>query len=372
MKPDTQRVKARRHARGSAVALVAAAALAVLPAAGDATVTNVGSDLTKPANVVEAHGADALWWNSLIDGRPGAMPTDGQVTSVRVKGVVLDSPDLRRNPQRPDPMFHVQVLHPIGGGRVRVMLSSAPFRLPIVNVARDGTVQGNAQVINKYAPINLCVHRGDYVDFNEIGGHEWSWNFPGASPGLDGMHFQIFSAAPSSATPFYTKNAGTNNNSEWAPQDVRQGQELLMQSQLSTGAHATDFCPGGYMQHVFTGLQMSRGSATVSASSNTVKVRGSCSHKTYGGCKGVIVMKATIGGREVSLGGTAFTVRPAFSSTFNVKLSKQSIDMIKQAKSVTARVSADGHDDPLHDRRAKPGVPVQRKTTGTIFTLRAG
>ena len=186
------------------------------------------------------------------------------------------------------------------------------------------------------------------------------------------MHFQIFSATPNSATPFYTKNAGTNNNSEWAPQDVRQGQELLMQAQLSTGAHATDFCPGGYMQHVFTGLKLSRQTVTVSASNSTVKVRGSCSFKTYGGCKGVAVMKATIGGSLVSLGGAPFTVRPGYSSTFNVQLSKQSIAMIKQAKTVTARVTADGHDDPLHDRRAKPGVPVQRKATGTIFTLRAG
>jgi hypothetical protein len=256
-------------------------------------------------------------------------------------------------------MFHVQVLHPIGGGRVRVMLSSGAFRVPTFTVARDGSVQGNTQAINTYKPINLCVRKGDFVDFNEIGGHEWSWG------ALDGMHFQIFSQTPGSSTSFYTKNAGTNNNSEWAPQSLNQGQELLMQAQLATGAHATDFCPGGFMQHVFTGLGLRR--ETVSLSGSTVKVHGSCSHKTYGGCKGVLVLKTPAG---VALGGGPFTVRPAYSSTVTVRLSSQAVAMIKKAKSVTARVTADGHDDPAHDRRAKPGVPVQRKTTTTTVTIR--
>jgi hypothetical protein len=361
MKPEKTRVTARRRAR-SLVALLAVAIPASVPALGHADVMNVGSNLAKPANMVEAHGADALWWNNSIDGLPGAMPVDGQVISVRVKGGILDSPSLRRNPQRPDPMFHVQVLHPIGGGRVRVMLSSGAFRVPTYTVARDGSVDGNTQAINTYKPINLCVRKGDYVDFNEIGGNEWSWG------ALDGMHFQIFSQAPNSSTSFYTKNAGTNNNSEWAPQSLHQGQELLMQAQLATGAHATDFCPGGFMQHVFTGLAMRRETASMN-SSGGIKVHGACSRKIYGACKGVLVLKTPAG---VALGGGPFSVRSGFNSSVTVKLSQQAIAMVKKAKSVVARVTADGHDDPAHDSRAKRGLPVQRKTTTTTVTIRAG
>jgi hypothetical protein len=371
MKPDKQRVKARRRRYRAVVAgLVVAAAAAALPVTGQATILPLGSNLSKPANMVEAHGADALWWNQTINGAPGALPTDGEVIAVRIKGGILDAPSLRRNPQRPDPMFHVQVLHPIGGGRVRVMLTSGAFRVPTITVARDGTPQGNTQAINTYKPINLCARKGDYVDFNEIGGHEWSWNFPGANPGLDGMHFQIFSRTPNSSTSFYTANAGTNNNSEWAPRSLQQGQELLMQTMLGVGADSTDFCYGGYRQHVFTGLGLKR--ETVSVSSGKVKLHGNCSQKTYGACRGVLLIKATIGGKEVTLGGTPFSVRSAFSQTIPVQLSAQGADMVRRAKTVVARVSADGHDDPAHDRRAKAGVPVQRKTTATTVTIRAG
>jgi hypothetical protein len=361
MKPDQQPMKHHCRIRLAVVAAIAAAALA-LPAAGQAAVTAVGSSLAKPADLVEAHGADALFFNTSIDGLPGAMPTDGQITLVRVKGSVLDSPSLRRNPQAPKPMFHFQVLHPVGGGVMRVMLSSAPFFLPIVTVARDGSLQGNPQAVNSYSPVNLCVHKGDFVDFNDIGGSEWSWG------GLDGMHVQAFSRTPGSTTGFYTKSNGTNINSQWTPQAFNQGEELLMQAKLSTGADATDFCPGGFMQHVFTGLQVRR--ETLSVTSGGVKLHGSCSWKIYGSCKGLALLKATVNGASVSLGGAPFVVKRGSSGSFTVKLSSQGAAIVKKAGTLTAHVTADGHDDPVHDSRAHPGVPVQHKVTGTTLTIR--
>jgi hypothetical protein len=351
MKLDSQRVPNRTRIRAFAAAALAAAALAAVPAAGDAAVITVGSNLTKPADVFEAHGADALWWNNTIDGRPGAMPANGQITFVRVKGSVLDSPSQRRNPDPPDPLFHFQVLHPIGGGAVRVMLSSAPFRLPIVTVLRDGSLRGDTQAISGYTPVNLCVHKGDFVDFNEIGGHEWSW--PTGGP-YDGLHFQVFSRTPSSSTYFYTKSGGTNINSQWVPQALEQGQELLLQAKLATGPNATDFCPGGYMQHVFQGLKLSG----ASLSGNIVKVRTSCDWKNYGACKGLLTLKSRAG---AALGGQAFSVGHGSSSTVSVTLSAANAAIVRRAGLAIA--TADGHDDPRHDSRAKPDVPVQKKTT---------
>src|SRR2546430_2494569 len=120
-----------RRARRAAVAILSIlAALLGVAGGAQAGVSTLGSDLTKDANVVEAHGGDALFWNASIDGNPNAavMPADGQVTVVKVKGTVLQDPS---GSVEPDPLFHFQVLHPIGGDRWRVTLSSGGFRVPV-------------------------------------------------------------------------------------------------------------------------------------------------------------------------------------------------------------------------------------------------
>jgi hypothetical protein len=352
-----------RRARAAAIALAAGALLA-LPSAGHGAVMTLGSDLKKEANIVEAHGADAAFWNTRIDGRPGAMPADGQVTFIRVKGVVIDDPrDRRYSDTKPlDPQFHFQVLHPISSGRqMRVMLSSAPFRLP---VTIDGNPDANTQQISGYKPVNLCVEKGDYVDFNDIGGHEWSW--PRRST-IDGMHVQVFSRTPDSTVGFYTKNNGTNINSEWTPMAFNQGEELLMQTRLATGPDATDICKGGYAQHIFKGLNIKARSASLSARKRTVKVAVQCPVSTYGSCKGVLVLKAPINGAMTTLGGVPFNVRYSYGTSLMVKLSETMTSRLLKIGGVKATVAADAHDDPRSDGRADPAVPVQKKTTrGTI------
>jgi hypothetical protein len=371
MKLDKTRVKPGRRARVLAGAVLAAAALAALPAAGHAAVLTLGSDLSAPATKVEAHGADSAFWNVFVNGAAGAMPAAGQVTFVRVKGSVLDFPAGHDHKDAPplDPQFHFQVLHPVGGGQLRVSLSSAPFRLPIVTVFRteDNVVKGNPQDINGFKPVNLCVEKGDYIDFNDIGGSEWSWG------GLDGMHVQVFSDSANSTVNFYSKNQGTNIGSTWPP-DPRfngAGEELLMQTKLATGSDASDICPGGYQQHIFKGLGLRRESVSLSTKKGIVKLHADCPSPTYGGCKGVLVMNANIKGRQVSLGGVPFVVRPAFSTSLELKLSKKNIKLIKKAKKVTAAVTANAHDDPKNDRRANRGIPVQSKTTAGTVTIRS-
>lgn len=351
--------------RTRALASIVLLALAMAAGTAHAAVFSVGSRLTKPANLVEAHGADALFFDTSADGLSGAMPADGQVTLVRVKGSVVDNPSRRTNPHPPNPTFHFQVLRPLAGFQMRVALSSAPFKLPIVTVTRTGALLGNPQAINSYAPVNMCVHKGDFLDFNDIGGSEWSWG------GLDGMHVRVFSGAPSSVTGFFSKAGGTNIGSQWVPQAFKRGEELLMQARLGTGPNATDFCPGGYRQHVFTGLQLGGGTVTLT-SAGTVKLGVGCPGQTYGACLGLIVMKATIGGQPVTLGGAPFAVKPGFGASSEIQLSAQNAALVRRLGRVTATVTATGHDAPTEDSRAQPGIPVQRKTTTATVTVVPG
>src|SRR5438094_955667 len=51
-------------------AAIAAAVTLALPAAASAEVIDFGSDLTAPANVAEAHGADTAFWGLSVEGVP--------------------------------------------------------------------------------------------------------------------------------------------------------------------------------------------------------------------------------------------------------------------------------------------------------------
>ena len=308
MKHDHPRGKGRGRTRLGVALLASAATLAlVVPAAGQAGVMTLGSDLKKEANLIDAHGADSVWWNAFIDGKPQGVPVGGQVTFVRVKGSVLDDPD---KPRRPDPQFHFNVIRPIGGGRVRVMLSTAPWRMPITYPAsRSGApARGDMQQIHGYKPINLCVSKGDYVAFNDFGGFEWRWGQ------YSGMAMQVFSRTPDTVSPFYTKNGGITNGAEFKPQETKQ-QEVLMQYRLATGPDATDLCPGGYKQHVYRGLSIPRESITVSARKRIVKMHAKCNFKTYGACKGVLTLTATLGGKPTTIGGATANVKPGWKSS---------------------------------------------------------
>src|SRR5438128_7506886 len=94
-------------------------AMLVAAPAASAAVTTLGSDLKAPADVVEAHGADSAFWNvALLSGGHTAAPVGGQVTSVRIKGIVLNDPTGRTKPRT---MIHFQTLQPQGDGTMKVL-----------------------------------------------------------------------------------------------------------------------------------------------------------------------------------------------------------------------------------------------------------
>jgi hypothetical protein len=333
--------------------LLTTAMLVAAPTASAATRT-LGSDLKAPANVVEAHGADSAFWNvALQSGGQAAAPVGGQVISVRVKGIVLNDPSGRIKPRT---MIHFQTIQPQGDGTMKVLLSSAPFYVPL---------GGNPQTISTYNPVNMCLHKGDFLDFNDIGGNEWHWG------PYSGMPFQTFSAVRGSALSFYTKNRGTNIGSAWAPMWTRQGEELLMQMKFASGPDATDICPGGYKQHVFKGLDM----RDKQAGSGSITVRTTCPSPTYGSCKGVIRAVTVRNGQQVTLGNASFSVPHSASHTIDIP-----VNGIKSG-SAQVRLIADSHDDPAHDSRTyywrvfartrDDVTPVQHRTTSESMTVSA-
>jgi hypothetical protein len=347
--------------------VVCAALLALLVAAPSASARyyRLGSDLKATPTIVEHHGADSAFWNvKLGSGGLTAAPTGGQVTEVRVKGIVIPDPTGRRNPV---PMIHFQTLHPHGDGTMEVELSSAPFYTPI---------GGDRETISTYRPVNMCLHEGDYLDFNDIGGNEWWWG------NYDGMPFLTFARVPGSATSFYSKNNGTNIGSRWAPARTTDGEELLMQMKFATGPNATDICPGGYMQHIFHGTNLRGGQvATLRSRSRTAKVRYRCPSNTYGGCLGTLRAEASFGGTRVLLGSATLHAGPSYSGSVEIPLTKKLFNRVRHAGQVPVYLTAVSRDDPRHDKRVfhyralpverEDMPPVQRKTTHAKITLKS-
>jgi hypothetical protein len=346
-----------------AVCIALLGLLATAPAAS-ARYYTLGSDLKETPNVVEHHGADSAFWNvKLGSGGMTTAPVGGQVTEVRVKGIVIPDPTGRKNPI---PMIHFQTLHPHGDGTFEVELSSAPFYTPI---------GGDPNTISTYRPVNMCLHTGDVLDFNDIGGNEWWWG------NYDGMPFLTFARVRGSSTQFYSKNNGTNIGSRWQPAQQMEGEELLMQMKFAAGPDATDICPGGYKQHIFGGTNLRGGQvATLRTSTRTAKIRYRCPSNTYGGCLGTLRADALLGGVRVPLGGATFRAGPSYSGSVEIPLTKKLFSRLKRAGAVPVFLTADSHDDPRHDKRvyrfrALPlephdQIPVQRKTTRARITLK--
>jgi hypothetical protein len=332
--------------------LLTALVAALAPAAtAHAAVTTFGSDLSAPANRANAHGADTAFWNAaLAGGQVVTAPADGQITSIKVKGGVLTSTKDNRVAR----LIHFQVLHPRGGTRNRVELTSGNFYLPRSN---------DQQVVTTYREprlVNLCVHRGDIVALNTIGGFEFRPN-----DGVAGSELQVFSDVPGSLVRWYEKDNGTNNGTTLPGFTESPGQELLMQTVVSSGPHATDICPGGYRQHVFRGLDVKAApQPALKVRQRRARLKGQCHGENYGGCFGKLRLDAVIGGETVRLGSARFSIRSGYRKTIEVAISQANVAAIQRAKGVTATVTSDARDNPRIDRRVRwSSVPVQKRTT---------
>ena len=199
-------------------------ALALLvPAASIAALYNFGSNLGEKATVAYPHGADTAFWSTALgSGAQAKAPKKGQIYAIRVRGCA----ERGTGGQLPLTQVHFQVLVP-SGGAVKIAVTSGPENMPICG----GNVNGST--ISTFHPLNLCVHAGNYVAFNDEGG--FAPGFP------SGVNYEILAPDPGASTASFT-GANMTNNGSVLTASPHAGVELLMQLVLATGKNAVGVC----------------------------------------------------------------------------------------------------------------------------------
>jgi hypothetical protein len=210
------------HVKWSSLFIAMLALGALCAPVAHADIVTLGSTLAAPATVTQSNQADSAFWPASINGADPAVPADGQVLSVRVKGMAIQP----SGAPKPLNEIHFQTLD----GNT-VYLSSAPFDLPYT---------GDPNQISEYKPENLCVHKGGIVAFNDEGG----WDGTGTGPYRTGVPFRVFADAPASLTNQFSKDNGTKNGMLLAPPNLLRGTELLLQYTLATGDDRSYECGG--------------------------------------------------------------------------------------------------------------------------------
>jgi PASTA domain-containing protein len=361
------------NARTLITAALAAAALGALPASATAESVTFGSDLAPPATIVETHGPDTAFWNPPGSSGQLVAPQGGEVTLIKLKGGMLkNSNPAVQHYERIASLFHYQVIRPQPDGSMKVVLSSGHMYLPVTSDPNVVTSYGTEANPNGSEPLlNICMQKGDILDFNTVGGHEYR-RIP-YDVNYQGAEIHVFGAHQGAQVRWYEKGDGTNIGQTFPFNEIQTSREreLLVQPTMDTGPDATDLCPGGYEQHVFRGLEIQPKSqdGILRTRTREVKVRVFCHGENYGGCHGNLTLKADLDGQRVELGTASFHVPGSYTVNVTLSLLPEHVRAIQRAKSVVASIEADAHDDPENDPRVKWGdaIPVQHKTkTGEI------
>lgn len=260
--PQTSTRRRATPRRGlCAAALAATAAVLALPVGARAAVTTFGSPLNVAATKDTAQnlnypgtnaitdgtgavihndhdGADTALWNvTMPHGARATAPAGGQITAVRLEGCAEPA----AGGPAPLTQIHFQSLTPTPGGGVHVDVTSQPLTIPTC-----GADKATPRTVTTYRPINMCVNRGDIVDFNDEGGFD-----PAYYP--SGVRYRVIGSVAAASMDSFIANNGTNNGAALSPSDVaatsgfarNPHEELLLQSTLATGVDATPLCPGG-------------------------------------------------------------------------------------------------------------------------------
>jgi hypothetical protein len=206
-------MRIRKLCVGTLVAVVSS----VLPVTAQAGVRWVGPSLIgQRATLAESAPVDDVFALT----RP-RMPVSGKVVSAQIEGFVALTHGAAASPV--DTMFHLQDLTP-AGGRWQPRFTSGFLRLP---TSAKVTRSAETRITTVY-PVNLCVHKGDLVDFTTDGG----FHPPGYPHGLP---FQVFAPTSSSMTARFV-GAGLGGGT-FALTPLA-GKQLLMRVQIGTGKAA--------------------------------------------------------------------------------------------------------------------------------------
>ena len=344
------------HAWARMLLALAAACVAVLicPGGAFAAITTIGSPLSVPATLNTAQnlgyegvntsvppgpeapngvfhtyhfGADTAIWNvALANGAPSA-PEEGQALKVRLEGCAEGAPD------GPTPLnqIHFQDITPLPAGGAKVNLTSQPFEIP--KCSRGGA---SGSTVTTYEPINMCMQKGDYIDFNDEGGYV-------ANVYPSGVPYRVLGAVTGSNIDSFIKGGGTDNgatmsSSERSPMEgfsSASNEELMLQVEFGSGADATHICGGGTkgLPPVLPALRISAQNDGVNHSRIT-KVAIFCRQKPQ--CVGT----ATLTYKGATIGSSGFALNPETTSHVAIRLSPQTLKLLRKRHSLNALMTA--------------------------------
>lgn len=315
--------------------------LAAAPAAQAGSVT-FGSDLAKPATLVESRGADtAFWQRSLPSGGTFRVPVEGQVKSVKVRGFAQSDNDWKLGDPGPfrggERLVFVQVLQPLSDGRykVREFGTSQGFYLPGRNQ------QGSQDTISTFEPNQMCAEPGDAIAFNTVGGFN-AEKYPTGTP------LQVFADVPGAVIDHDQAVDHTNNGDTLNPEEPLQGKELLMQVTMTTGTDAEGGCrTAEELAQAAAAAPTARKYVTVPNQRITVPKSGKITAavfclNTTGGCAGTL----TVLSKGRSIGAGRFAIPKKGTGKVAIALSKAGFKAITKAKAkglpVTLSAVTDG------------------------------
>jgi hypothetical protein len=340
----------------------ALAVLLLLPAAAQADVFTIGSDLsaTPTADMAEAHQADVLYFNTQRGPNGHVSPVSGQILSVRVKGTAIAAKD-----KAPNTLFHTQVLQDKHNGTYTVESSSQGFHFPY-DVPAD--------TVTEFVPSTQCIDQGEVIDFNNVGGYDAG--DPSGTRYQNGVPYQIFARKPGSQIFWYERDNGTNIGTTFTPnrrvlndangnprqEDVegpRNDKELMMQVVIGTGFDSSNLCTGGLKGHEYQGVQIKQPWTSTIYDDGVAKVRASCPSNTKGFCEGELALQA----EGIELGRSAtLRMKPNDTSNITIPLQNQGARIVNMRGKLDAVIEAQTHDS--------LGIAVPTQGTATLTAAR--
>jgi hypothetical protein len=209
---------------------LAAAGIALAPAAAGAAEQTIGSDLVAPATIARSDPNDVIWWAGEQAAGTIDVPVKGQAIIMRLKGGTLQPNGPSSNPDYDQIRF--VVLRKQGDGTWRTTATSVPHRAKVIGKNAD------ASTVTEYtSEWPLCVEPGDRIGLVSVGGYD-AQLFP------SGLPYQVFA-----------QTAGATLSEFHAGGMIEQGKtvirgsgvprtELLLQVVIGTGESARPTCGG--------------------------------------------------------------------------------------------------------------------------------
>ena len=362
--------------------LAALAALLLLPASAAAEIVTFGSDLSGTPDVMDnTHQADFLSFN--VGGRNShASPVSGQILEVRVKGAIIPKGTGKQDMN----LFHTQVLTPNPDGTFKVESTSGHQYFPV------GGRPSDVHSWNIGAGV-MCINKGQYVDFNYIGGWDGDMSDP------RGTQYQIWKSDNASQLYWFERDNGTNNGTVFTPNYQVNGftgqvttsnpqngrpypRELMMQVVVGTGFNATKLCEGGLKGYEYSGVDVIKQRFTV-YDDGVAGARIACS-SGRGYCDGTLKLELD----GVTLGQAPFKIDRSITTNIDIPLTSDGARLVARRGTVDVNVIADSRDDIGQQRQTRgvatlksarpskgfPGTQLRKQTASVrkgAFTVKA-